>query len=297
MNRRTTAILILLVLALGALPARAAFENIMVSPRARGMGDASVAVADRAFATYLNPAFLAGGDSDAAAGLSYVRPYGYAFHDLYYLGGAYRLAGRLGSVGVSYRQYGVDFQGVDLQKEGTVTVSHGLPVYEDLHSSIALGYGLNFYNLEFAETVGGLDPGDDWSVGMDLGLVATVHGRTRIGVLVHNVNAPKIGVDEEEIPRRLHAGVAYEPYAGVITTIELENVHGEKVQWHGGLEMELVENFFLRGGIMSEPSKLTAGFGYSLQGFAVNYGFSTGGGVLDSTHQFGLTMTWGGEAK
>jgi hypothetical protein len=42
---------------------------------------------------------------------------------------------------------------------------------------------------------------------------------------------------------------------------------------------------------------LTGGFGYTFENFGVNYGFSTGGGTLDSTHQFGLQFAWGGEAQ
>jgi hypothetical protein len=254
-------------------------------------------VADAPFATYLNPSALADLDRAGAVGLSYLRPYGLSFHDLYYLGGGFRLPGRAGAVGFGFRQYGVDFEGVSLQKESVFTVSHGLNLVRDVHSSVSVGYGFSFNRLEFGETVTGIDPGDDWSVGFDLGLTATLHERTRIGVLIHNLNSPKIGIDEEELPRRLHGGVAYEPYAGVVTTLELESVHGERVQWHGGCELELVPGFDLRAGIMTEPSKLTAGFGYEFKGFALNYGFSTGGGVLDSSHQFGLTAAWGGEAK
>ena len=297
MDKRTTAILILLAGILAALPAQAVFENLMVSPRARAMGDAGVAVPDAAFGSYLNPAGLADIPRAGAAGLSYLKPYGLSFHELYFLGGAFRLPGAAGAVGVGFRQYGVEYEDVSLEKESTLTVSHGIALYRDLHSSVTVGYGLGFHRLEFGETVGGLDPGDDWSVGFDLGLTATVHERTRIGILVHNLNAPKIGRDEEELPRRLHGGIAYEPYAGVVTTVELESVHGEAVQWHGGLELELVTGFDLRAGIMSEPSKLTAGFGYEFAGFALNYGFSTGGGVLESSHQFGFTAAWGGEAK
>ena len=61
--------------------------------------------------------------------------------------------------------------------------------------------------------------------------------------------------------------------------------------------MLIVENFALRAGVLTNPNKLTAGFGYSLSGLGVQYGFSTGGGTLDSTHQFGLNYTWGGEAQ
>jgi hypothetical protein len=297
MDVRKTLIPILLAAVLLAMPAQAAFENLMVSPRARAMGDAGVAVPDAAFATYLNPAGLAAVERSGAVGLSYLKPYGLSFHDLYFLGGGFRLPGNAGAIGVGFRQYGVDFEGVSLQKETTLTLSHGIALFRDVHSSVAVGYGFSFNRLEFGETVGGMDPGDDWSVGFDLGLTATVHERTRIGVLLHNVNVPKIGMDEEELPRRLHGGVAYEPYAGLTTTLELESVQGERVQWHGGLELELVPGFDLRAGIMSEPSKLTAGFGYDFKGFALNYGFSTGGGILDTSHQFGLSAAWGGEAK
>jgi hypothetical protein len=297
MYRRTTAILILLALTWQALPVQAAFENVMVSPRARAMGDAGVAVPDAPYATYLNPALLAYAERAGSVGLSYTQPYGLSFNKLLYLGAQFRLPGRAGSLGLGLRQFGVDFEGVDLTKEGTLTLSHGIALYDDLHSSVALGYGLNLYQLEYAESVTGIDPGDDVSLGFDLALVATLHERTRVAFMIHNLNAPKIGVDEEELPRRLHGAVAYEPYTGVVTTLEVESLHGDKAQWRGGLELEVVENFDLRFGIATEPSKLSAGFGYDFKGFALNYAFSTGGGVLESTHQFGLTAAWGGDTK
>ncbi|HOX25874.1 MAG TPA: hypothetical protein PLL30_10105 [Candidatus Krumholzibacteria bacterium] len=297
MDRKFAAILISTIAALAALPARAAFENVMVSPRARAMGDASVAVPDAPFASNLNPAGLAVAPAGGAVGLSYVQPYGLDFNRLYFLGGAHRLPGGAGSLGFGFRQFKVEYEDVDLQTESTFSFSHGLYLYQDLHSSVAAGYGLSVYRLEFGETVTGFDPGDDTVVGVDVGLMATLHDRTQIGVLVHNLNAPKIGQDEEEIPQRLHAGVAYAPYPGVTTTFELETLQDEPVQWHGGLELEVVTGFALRAGVVTEPNKLTAGFGYSLRGWALNYGFSTGGGVLDTTHQFGVTAAWGGDTK
>jgi len=297
MDRKLVAIVILTMGVLGAAPGWAAFENVMVSPRARAMGDAGVAVPDAPFATYLNPAGLAAQEAAGAVGLSYVRPYGLDFHNLYFAGGAVRLPDGAGNLGLAFRQYGVDYEDVDLQTESTFTVSHGLYLYEDLHSSVAVGYGVNIFRLEFGETVSGLDPGNEVALGVDFGLVAVLHDRTRVGLMIHNLNSPHIGEDEEEIPQRLHGGFAYEPYSGVVTTIEAEAMPGEDTQWRGGLELELIPGFDLRAGIMTDPNKLTAGFGYSLQGFALNYGFSTGGGVLDSSHQFGLTVNWGGAQR
>jgi hypothetical protein len=277
------------------------------------MGEAAVAVADDAFATYFNPAGLAA-LSHSALGTSYMRPFGLNFADLLYLGGTLRVNESFGTVGFGVRRFAVDWDGVDpvtgevtnvdLLEESTYTFGHGFRLYEDLHSAVRVGYALNIYHLEFGPTVSadgvGLEvfenPGSDTVAGLDLGLLVTLHQRTRLGVLVKNANSPQIGLENEEIRQRIHAGIAYEPYLGVVTTFEFENVLGEEIQYMGGLEMAILEGFSLRFGTLVRPNKMTAGFGYEIRGLSVNYGFSSGGGTLDSSHQFGLNFSWGGEA-
>jgi hypothetical protein len=295
--------LLALTLGLTAGTARAAFENVSVSPRSRAMGDAGVAVADDAFASYLNPAAMAG-LSHNTLGSSYVRPFGLAFTDLVYFGGALPISPKAGTIGFGFRHFGVSYEGSDLLKESTFTVSHGISLYSDIHSTVNFGYSLNVYRLEFGPTVGsdgqgtdGFNPGDDTALGLDLALLIVLHERTRLGLLAKNVNIPQIGEDNEEIPQRIQGGIAYEPYLGVVTTFEIESQLGEEVMYHGGLEMEVADSFRLRFGVQTAPNKLTAGFGYGIEGFSLEYGFSTGGGVLDSSHQFGLTYSWGGETE
>ncbi|MFO7652354.1 MAG: hypothetical protein R6X25_00875 [Candidatus Krumholzibacteriia bacterium] len=283
-----------LALAVASAPAGAVFENVTVNPRVRAMGDAGVAVADPAFAAYQNPAVL-GATGHGVAAASYVRPYSLDFTDLLYAGGAIPLNERLGAIGLGLRHFVVDYQGVNLLQETAITASHGINLYQDIHSTVNLGYAVNVYRVEFAETVTGVDPGNDTTVGLDAALYVTLHERTRLGILARNLNTPTIGRNEEELQQRLNAGIAYEPYAGVITTFEIENQLGEDVQYHGGMEAEIVAGFRVRSGVMTGPSKLTGGFGYTRAGFSVDYGFSTGGGTLDSTHQFGLAYSFGGE--
>ncbi len=81
------------------------------------------------------------------------------------------------------------------------------------------------------------------------------------------------------------------------TTFEFDNELGRKVRYHGGIEMMVIPQFALRAGVLTNPNKLTAGFGYALKGFGLDYGFSTGGGTLSSTHQFAVNFAWGGEAQ
>ena len=97
--------------------------------------------------------------------------------------------------------------------------------------------------------------------------------------------------------RRLIGGVSYIPYDGVVTTFQFDHELGQEVQYHGGVEMMLLTGFALRAGVATNPNKLTGGFGYTYENIGVNYGFSTGGGTLEDTHQFGVRYAWGGEAQ
>jgi hypothetical protein len=295
MKRTKTLLLAALVLGLVAGSAQAAFENVDTSPRARAMGDAGVATADDAFAPYFNPAGMAA-QTKITLGNSYVRPYQLDFTDQLYFGGVVPV-GRLGGVGFGLRRFATTLDDVDLHTETTFTLAHGIRLYEDLHTTIDVGTAVNLYRLEFGTTVSDFEPGDDVTAGADVGLMVSLHGRTRLGVMVKNLNNPQIGLDNEELTQRLHGGVAYEPYPGVITTFEIESVLGKDPQYHGGVEFAILDDLFLRTGVMTNPNKLTAGFGYVFEGLGLNYGFSTGGGILKPSHQFGMTFAWGGEEQ
>lgn len=294
----------LVALAVGPQPASAAFEQTAVSPRARAMGESAVATTDPAFAIAHNPAAL-GDATGTALAATYVQPYGLDFARLAYVSAAVPVPGAAGHLGLAVSSFAVEQDDTKLLDEAVISLGYGVPLYADIHSTIMLGASANLYRLEFGMSVGAgdstftgaFDPGNAATVGIDLGLVATLHERTRFGVLVHNVNSPEIGDDQEPIPQRLHGGVAYEAYPGVVTSFEISTEVDQDPQYHGGLEFELAPGFDVRGGVVSNPNKLTAGFGYQRRGVAVNYGFSTGGGVLDSTHQFGVTLSWGGETK
>ena len=304
MFRNWTGVLLALGLGLSAAPAAASFDNIAVSPRARAMGESAVAMADDAFAPYYNPAGLAmlGGPTFAA---SYVRPNGLTFLDLGYAGGACPLGAHAGTLGIGLRRLATEYEGALLDQEQFATLAYGLKVYEDMHSAIRVGVALNAYDLRFGPTIGDADaaftgaqdPGNDVVVGADAGLLVTLHERTRMGVYVKNLNNPQIGRDREEIGQRVHGGLAYSPYDRVWTSFEIENLIGRDVIYHGGVEVAMDYGLTVRLGVLTNPNKVTAGFGYRWRGVSVDYGFSTGGGVLDGSHQFGLSYAWGGEAQ
>ena len=296
MFQKLTIICILAVLGLSAGAALAVFDDVPVSPRARAMGEAGSAVIDSPFATYLNPGHLASATRKAFVA-SYVQPFQLDYADYYFMGAVLPGITGSGAFALNLNQFKVEYEDVRLLEETQIGLSYGNTLYQDMHSRVDLGGSINMYHLKFGETTSGLDPGNDSALGLDLGLLVTVHERTRLGVMIKNLNNPNIGLDEEELAHRLIAGISYEPYEGVITTFEFDNELGQKTQYHGGIEMFVASGLALRAGVITNPSKLTAGFGYQLSRFAFNYGFSTGGGVLESTHQFGVNIFWGGEAQ
>jgi len=296
MIRKLTYLVILATLGFSAGPASAFFENTVVSPRARAMGESSVAVDDAAYAAFQNPGQL-GGITSGKVAASYVRPFNLDFTDFVYFGAGVPVSEKWGNLGLALSSFKVGYQDTSLLKETQVSLAHGFGLYSDYHSRIDFGYALNMYRVELGESISGLDPGSDTAFGIDLGFMMTLHKRTHLGFQIKNLNNPQIGVDTEELHRRLIAGISYEPYDGVVTTFEFDNELGEDVQYHGGVDMTITTGFALRAGVLTNPNKLTAGFGYAIAGFGFDYGFSTGGGTLDRTHQFGLNYTWGGEAK
>ncbi|TFH58549.1 MAG: hypothetical protein E4G90_10670 [Gemmatimonadales bacterium] len=296
MIRKLKILLVLAALGLSTGSASAFFENTVTSPRARAMGETSVAVPGAAFAAFLNPGQLAGVGQGAMAA-SYVQPFGLDFNDFFYLGGALPLDSRHGSLGLGVSSFQVESQSVSLLKETQITLAHGFTLYEDYHSRVDFGWGVSRYEVELGESIGGEIPGDATAYGVDLGMLMTLHKRTMLGFQIKNMNNPQIGLDQEELSRRLVAGLSYQPYDGVITTFEIQNQLDQDLQYHGGVEFYVVEGFALRAGVVTNPNKLTAGFGYELHDLGFDYGFSTGGGVLDFTHQFGMRFAWGGEAQ
>lgn len=290
-RRRNRALLaaFFLLLAAGG-PARAAFETIEVDPRLRAMGGAGTAEGYDHLSLYHNPASLVMAD-EFQGGLSYLEPYGQSFLKLYTAGFSAPLPSGFGGLGFGFRRFGTDYLDQSLEEQNTFSVAHGFGLYSDVSSSIAVGYGLNLYHLKYGPTITGVDPGGATSVGINVSARVTLRNRAAFGFLAQNINNPTIGEqDVEELPRRLTGGVSYQPYPGVITNLDLESVLGEKSRFHGGAEFGLNDYVDLRFGIATEPNLYSAGFGLKWQGIHLDYGFSSGPGPLEESHQIGLSL-------
>ena len=164
-----------------------------------------------------------------------------------------------------------------------------LRVMEDISSSLAFGYSLNLYNLDYpTASVTGLDLGSATTFGLDLGFRATLHERTTAGFFAKNVNNPQLGDPvASDLPQRLSGGLAYRPYDGVVTAIEIGKALGQDLQVHGGIECEVAEQLVLRAGGQSNPDLFDVGAGIRVKGFGVDVTY-THHPVLDGTVHTGI---------
>jgi hypothetical protein len=277
---------VLFTLASGAAQAAGVFDNLVLSPRVRALGGAFVALSDDEMAVFTNPAGLADQDG-LKVYASYVDLYGYDFLDLGSISAV--VPTKYGTFGVGGRILKAEYQGVDLERELSLSIGHGITLMKDIHSSLAVGYSANFYGLSFdAESVAGEDLGSASTLGFDVGVLGTLRGRTSFGFFMKNINNPKLGdPDAEDLPQWFTAGVAYSPYGGVKTLLEFQKQDDEDVRACFGVEAEITDYLTLRGGLQSDPNRVSAGFGTHWQRLRIDYSY-TSHDVLPGTHHFGV---------
>ncbi|OPX26323.1 MAG: hypothetical protein B1H05_02495, partial [Candidatus Cloacimonas sp. 4484_140] len=251
----------------------------------RGMSGAFIASCNDPNAIFYNPGALA--SAEQGISLGYGRLFNNSFQILMSGALAYRLP-RIGTISLGMQSMDVESEGYKLQQESTYSLAHSFLLIGDVHSKLYVGYGVNLYYLSFGETVGGLDPGNQTTYGVNLGALATLHQRTHIAFAVKNLNNPSMGSDQTfDLPQHLALGIAYEPYDGVITEVDLSQKLGEETKIQAGIEFEVMDNFWLRTGVSTYPNSISGGFGLLFKGIKIDYGFSSHP-VLPITHQFSI---------
>jgi len=266
--------------------AHAVFDDLELSARARGLGGSYAGLSDRADGVFYNPAGLVNvTDYDFTASL-------FELFNLSFLRvNAFAVAvptERWGTFGIGYADLRVEYENTTLSIERTVTASHGIMLMEDLSSSLALGYSVNVYNVDYPTvSVTGLDLGSETTFGLDVGFLAKLQERTTAGVFYKNLNNPEIGVAATDLPQRISGGLAYRPYDGVITAAEVEKELGEAIQFHGGVEFEVAEPLRLRFGAQTKPNLFDAGVALAYRNLVVDVAY-THHPVLDATLHYGL---------
>ncbi|MCB0286554.1 MAG: hypothetical protein R3C26_08575 [Calditrichia bacterium] len=264
------------------------FDDRFPSPKLNAMGGAGVAINSGIWAGYYNPAALSQ-VSRIGVGSSYQRIFNTPFLNNFFGAAAYPISPKYGTIGVNIEYFGVDYEGENLTGEYALRLSHGFDLLRDINSSLSFGYSLKFQYLTYGESVGGQELGNANVIGLDVGFQASVYSRTFVGVYFLNLNAPQVGSESpRDLPQRIVAGIAYQPYDGVTTTLDINrSLDANQNEVWGGAEFRVFDMLDLRFGGTTNPNRFTAGLGINFKQFSIDYALKTHS-ELGETHVFGI---------
>ena len=268
----------LLILFISAISIFAMFNDYEVSSRARAMSGAVTSFSDDYSAIFYNPAGLRFAENQVGA--TFYRLLGNDFSSVTSASASY--AFKFGSIGVGYQAMNVEYYDLNLTSEQKFSLGHSFYLIQDVITETSFGYSFNLYSLSYHEL------GSDMALGLNAGFISVLHHRTRLGVMLTNINKPKVGEGvKHELPQALAVGLSYAPYQGVITAVDIKKNFDGETELRTGVEVEVHPIMTLRMGVRNHPASYSFGAGFKVSGIKLDYALSTHA-VLDFTHHIAL---------
>jgi hypothetical protein len=286
----------LLLSIFSGLIAQVASEHLYYGANSLSMAGSDIAIPKSSWSVFVNPAGIAEQKTlSLVAGTESLFGQEYFNHSL--LGVQFRVP-RAGSFGLSIEDFSVDYSGNTLSRETAIGIHQGIMLRSDRNSIISFGYGIKSYTVDYGSSAGvsgdgsdGIELGSQSSWGVDIGLLASLAERVRFGARAFNINSPTLGDANSAVrlPQRAQVGIAFSPYDLVWTTAALTKSSGHPTHFHGGMSYNIVDNVFLRAGVMTNPNRFATGFEFIVKKIRINYGFMTHP-VLPLSHQFSIEV-------
>lgn len=319
-------LLLALLLAAPAAPARAAFEETGAGARAPGLGDAFTALADDVYAIHYNPAGLAQLERPQL-GAAYSRLY-VGLSDGSDIGSsqvmyAHPLSrGRKGTVGVGLDRLNLG----TLYTESTLALSYAGRLFEtSAGSQLLAGANVKQLTRTFGKTpeatsscsglncsnIIGADPvlsgkGSMSVMDLDFGLLYRFPRRFQLGLAVLHASSPNVAFSgNDKVERAVNAGLAYKSlWLSLMAELKLR-------RGASGQERDVslaAERFFptleygqfgVRGGLAvgaNEYRQVTVGGAYRVNKIQADYAFLIPVGAVQGqsgSHRIGLTFHFG----
>ena len=286
----------LLLSIFSGLIAQVASEHLYYGASSLSMAGSDIAIPKSSWSVFVNPAGIAEQKTlSLVAGTESL--FGQEYFNHSFLGVQFRVP-RAGSFGLSIEDFSVDYSGNTLSRETAIGIHQGIMLRSDRNSIISFGYGIKSYTVDYGSSAGvsgdgsdGIELGSQSSWGVDIGLLASLAERVRFGARAFNINSPTLGDANSAVrlPQRAQVGIAFSPYDLVWTTAALTKSSGQPTHFHGGMSYNIVDNVFLRAGVMTNPNRFATGFEFIVKKIRINYGFMTHP-VLPLSHQFSIEV-------
>lgn len=298
-----------------------AFSRMGFGPRGIGMGNAFSAVTDGNLSTYYNPALSAfqEGNSFLASYtfLSLDRSLNFLSFTRKFDFGSKTNSSRKASAGVSAGLInsgvsnidGRDYSGNPTGELSTSENMFFVGFSNRFSEKLAIGITAKFFHYSLYQSI------SSSAFGIDLGALYKINDQFNLAFVLTDLNvkykwdsSPIYQQDgtttEDKFPLLKKIGLAYQnKKLGLIMDVELESSNAQTNILRGGVEYNIYQNFFLRGGIdqfnlsnSDFPAKPSLGFSYfyTLDGtkIGVEYAFMIEQYSLSDRHVIGLNIVF-----
>ncbi len=159
--------------------------------------------------------------------------------------------------------FGGSFYGYSLFRSTKVGLGYSMKLSDKFFAGVQLNYqNLNIQNY-----------GAKNALTAELGVYAKITEKWLLGVSVYNLGRAKLSdYQDDRFSTVLRLGSSYHFSDKLLISGEFEKDLDNPLRFKAGLEYEIVDHFFVRGGFLSSPTELTFGFGYNLKQIRLNIG-------------------------
>ncbi|MBG0782442.1 MAG: hypothetical protein H0S84_09260 [Bacteroidales bacterium] len=218
-----------------------------VGGRSAAMGNSSVALSDF-WSLYNNPAGIAFQDR-FALGIAYENRF--LMQELSLQSAGVVAPTKFGVLGLSFNQFGYT-----LYKEQMLGLGYARTFGEDL----SIGLKLDYFSTSFSEGYENFS-----AITFELGVQYAVNEKLTTGAYIFNPGKARLSeYTDERLPVILRFGLAYAFADKLIGTAEIEKNFDRDASIRAGLEYFVLEKFFVRAGINTQPGLFTFGAGFDL---------------------------------
>jgi hypothetical protein len=259
------------------------FSNLShIGSKSMGMAGAVVSDVNDLETVFYNP-----------AGLVNVKPYSFVagttdLYGLKFLNHQFLSLSLPYKSAVSIQQLGTNSSGLmdkNLSSEKSISFSKAFYLLNDANSTLSIGYNINgliFYQSASAgvngDGTGGLSSGETTTVGLDIGVHASLRNKISFGAFIKNINNPSIdkGSSSSQLPRRMDVGFTYNPFDGLYTTFAIEKILGQdQSSFRFGIQYDIIETLSFRTGIQMNPNRFGFGLSYKFNKLEMSYSLLT----------------------
>ncbi len=156
---------------------------------------------------------------------------------------------RHSAVGITYRSFGY---------HAYRNSKFGIAYAIELAEKFALGVQMNYHQIQFGQHYGRTG-----ALSVEGGFIYRMTQQLNIAVHITNPTRAKLdSYNDVRLPTLLRMGLGYLFSEKVYTAMEVRKSDMGRAAIHAAIEYSPIAQFFLRGGVSTEPSGYSFGFGY-----------------------------------